>query len=238
MLSDIVIEICCSDIHSVQLAEEYKADAIELCIDLEHGGLTPGLAMIRKARSFFSKEIAVFFRPRNGDFVYDEIEKEIIFEDIRHALDCGIDTIVAGGLLSNGDLDQEFMKALIDRSMGVTLSFHRAIDIATNPEQIFSQLIELQIDRVLSSGCAASALDGAKKLMYWNDQFGDKIQIMAAGGINENNVKELLKETGLKRFHASLRNKLPSVNNIMNLGSSERANEEKLRKLMEVFGRQ
>jgi copper homeostasis protein len=237
MDSKIIIEICCSDIHSVQLAESYGADAIELCIDLEHGGLTPSLAMIQKARKVFTKEMAVFFRPRNGDFVYDEFEKEIILTDIKHALDCGIDAIVSGGLTADGDFDLDFMKELIDSSMGITLSYHRAIDIAKNPISLLEQLIELQIDRVLSSGCATNAYDGIECLSNWNKLFGDKIQIMAAGGIDHKNVKNILDKTGLKRFHASLRNNVGSKNEIMDLGSSEVANEEKLRKLFDVFDR-
>ena len=237
MDSKIIIEICCADIHSVQLAETYGADAIELCIDLEHGGLTPSMAMIQKARKIFSKEMSVFFRPRNGDFIYDKLEKEIILNDIRHALDCGIETIVAGGLNQDSDLDLDFMKELIDVSMGITLSYHRAIDIAKDPIKVLEQLTELQIDRVLSSGYAANAYDGINNLMKWNKSFGDKIQIMAAGGIDHNNVKEIVEKTGLKRFHASLRNKVETKNNIMDLGSSERADEEKIRKLMEAFGK-
>ncbi len=237
MLSNVVIEICCSDIHSVQLAESYGADAIELCIDLEHGGLTPSISMIQKARSIFPREMAVFFRPRNGDFTYDSMEKEILLNDIRTALNYGIDTIVAGGLTKEADLDINFMKHIIDVSMGTTLSFHRAIDISRDPIKILDQLIELQIDRVLSSGCATKAIDGIVNLSSWNKEYGDKIQFMAAGGIDHTNVKEILEKSGLKRFHASLRKNVSAKNDIMDLGSSECIDEEKLKKLMKVFDR-
>jgi copper homeostasis protein len=219
------------------LAEQYKADAIELCIDLEFGGLTPSIAMIQKARNIFTKELAVFFRPRNGDFCFDQAEKEIILKDIQIALECGIDAIVAGGLNSTGDLDIDFMKELIDTSMGNTLVFHRAIDVSKNPIEILEQLVNLQIDRVLTSGCTSNALNGAKNLSDWNKQFGDKIQIMAAGGIDHLNAKEILDKSGLRRFHASLRKNIQSINSVMNLGSCEKADEDKLKKLMQVFGR-
>ncbi len=237
MDSGIIIEICCSDIHSVMLAQQFNADAIELCVDLEYGGLTPSIAMIQKARNIFTKEMAVFFRPRNGDFNYDQSEKEIILNDIHNALDCGIDAIVAGGLNSTGDLDIDFMKELIDTSMGIPLVYHRAIDISRDPIEILNQLVNLQIDRVLTSGCAASAVNGIVNLSKWNTLFGDNIQIMAAGGIDHDNAKEILDKSGLKRFHASLRNKTQFNNTIMNLGCSEKADEDKLQKLMNVFGR-
>lgn len=230
-----IVEICCSDLHSVELAKRYQADAIELCIDLEHGGLTPSLAMICKAREIFTGELAVFFRPRNGNFNYDALEKEIILDDIRIALNQGIDTVVAGALTPTGDLDIEFQKEIINVSMGCTISYHRAIDIAREPITVIEQLIELQIDRILSSGAAPCANDGIKNLKLWNELYGNKIQFSAAGGIDHTNVSNLLSKTGLHRFHASLRNRKNQPNDIMDLGFSECAEEEKVKQLTQLF---
>ncbi len=231
------IEICCSDIHSVRLAEIYGADAIELCVDLEHGGLSPSAGMIALARKIFSKELAVFLRPRNGDFIYDPLEQELILSDMKRALDLGADAIVAGGLDKDGNLDQDFMHALIDQSMGATLVYHRAIDIATDPEQLLNQLIDLQIDRVLSSGCQTTAFLGAERLKAWNIQSDGQIEIMAAGGIDETNVIDLLQKSGLKRFHCSLRTAQSEPEGILKLGRAEDADEKKMKKLMRLFGR-
>ena len=107
-----IIELCCANIHSVVLAIEYDADAIELCIDLTHGGLTPSHAAIQTARSIFKKELAVFFRPRNGNFIYDALEKELILKDIEWAIAVGIDTIVAGGLNADDSIDEPFASQL------------------------------------------------------------------------------------------------------------------------------
>ncbi|MBK6543862.1 MAG: copper homeostasis protein CutC [Saprospiraceae bacterium] len=232
MRSDITIEICCADIHSVILAQKYNVDAIELCVDLHHGGLTPSIALIKKARSIFKKEMAVFFRPRNGNFVYDEIEQEIILEDIQTAIDLGIDTIVAGGLTNTGNLDISFLKKLRAISQGKILSYHRAIDVAENPLNVLSQLIELNVDRLLSSGCASNAVNGIQTLKTWNQKFGDQIEIMAAGGIQAENIVDILNTTGLKRFHASLRQASNQIEGIMNLGCQEQADEALIQELI------
>ncbi len=231
------IEICCSDIHSVRLAEIYGADAIELCVDLEHGGLSPSAGMIAMARKIFSKEMAVFLRPRNGNFVYDALEKELLLNDMKVAIDLGADAIVAGGLNDEGHLDRPFMQALIDQSMGLTLVYHRAIDVADDPEKLLDQLIELQVDRVLSSGCKPTAILGAERLKAWKKQSAGQIEIMAAGGIDETNVKALLEQTGLNRFHCSLRSNQSEPDGILKLGKAEDADEKKLKNLMRIFGR-
>ncbi len=238
MGSDITIEICCSDIYSVELAQYYGADAIELCVDLSHGGLTPSTGMIRKSRQLFKKEMAVFFRPRNGNFVYSESEQKIILLDIQSALDSGVDTIVAGGLTKNHYLDVSFLEKIIDISQGSVIVFHRAIDIAVDPEPLIQHLIDLQIDRILSSGQTSSAFQGISTLRKWNETFGKHIQFMAGGGIDHSNVSEILSRTGIKRFHASLRkNQSVEKDKIMDLGTSEEIDEDKLNKLMQQFNR-
>jgi copper homeostasis protein len=238
MGSDILIEICCSDIYSVQLAQEYGADAIELCVDLKYGGLTPSAGFIRKARQLFDREMAVFFRPRNGHFIYSASEKDIILYDIQFALDTGVDTIVAGALTENMELDIPFLEDVIDISRGSSIVFHRAIDIVSDPEQTILQLIDLHIDRILSSGRSSDAFHGIDTLKKWNSLYGNQIQFMAAGGIDHSNVSAILNESGLLRFHASLRESQRKESNpVMDLAHAERIDELKLKKLMQTFKR-
>ncbi len=229
-----IIELCCANIHSVVLAHEFDADAIELCCDLDHGGLTPSHALIQKARAVFKKEMAVFFRPRNGNFVYDELEKELILKDIEWAISEGIDTVVAGGMTVEATLDEPFSVQLRKCSNLKKLSFHRAIDICKNPESQIQRLIDLKFDRILTSGCASKGISTLRK---WNQKFGTQIEFMAAGGINHANARFILQESGLNRFHASVRINQISEKSIMDIGNEERADPEKVKKLFEVFGR-
>lgn len=232
-----IIELCCANIHSVVLAHAFDADAIELCCDLDHGGLTPSHATIQKARAIFKKEMAVFFRPRNGHFIYDELEKELILKDIEWAISEGIDTIVAGGMTEEESIDESFANELRKCCNLKKLSFHRAIDLCKNPESQIQRLIDLKFDRILTSGSASHAVEGIFTLTKWNQTFGKQIEFMAAGGIDHTNAHKILNETGLNRFHASLRISQFGVKHIMDLGNEERADPEKVKKLFEVFGR-
>lgn len=232
-----IIELCCANIHSVVLAHAFDADAIELCCDLDHGGLTPSHATIQKARAIFKKEMAVFFRPRNGHFIYDDLEKDLILKDIEWSISEGIDTIVAGGLTKDESIDESFAIQLRKSCNLKKLSFHRAIDICKNPESQIQRLIDLKFDRILTSGRAPKAFDGISILKNWNQVFGNKIEFMAVGGIDHTNALAILRETGLNRFHASVRLFQSEKESIMDLGNQERADPEKVKKLFEVFDR-
>jgi len=56
----------------------------------------------------------------------------------------------------------------------------------------------------LTSGCKPKAIDGIDMIRKMQEQFGDKIKIMAGGGVNLNNVMTIINETGVSNCHASL----------------------------------
>jgi copper homeostasis protein len=231
----IKFELCCANISSAQLAAELNIDAIELCVDLAYGGLTPSLGLIQKAREIFRGELSIFFRVRNGDFVYDDVEKNIMLHDISQAISLGIDTVVAGGLSSDGALDVDFMNRIIDVADGHTVSFHRAIDICPRPIEIIEQLIESKVTRLLSSGRQANALLGAAQLNSWIDQFGAHIEIMAGGGIRLDNTIPFLQLFKGKRFHASLRTQENPDSSLLKLGLKEEADRQQVISMLKII---
>ncbi|MBK9717489.1 MAG: hypothetical protein IPO85_08245 [Saprospiraceae bacterium] len=113
MKKNILFELCAADIRSVEIAEHHAVDAIELCQDLFHGGITPSYAHIKCARKIFSKELAILIRPRLGHFVYNPLEKKLMLEDIRIAIDLGADALVVGALTDTNEIDVAFMEEII-----------------------------------------------------------------------------------------------------------------------------
>jgi copper homeostasis protein len=90
------------------------------------------------------------------------------------------------------------------------VTFHRAFDITPDPIRAFEDVISMGIDRILTSGQAASAWDGVpmiKKLIQLAD---GRISIMPGSGVNEDNVVGLLRKTGAREVHASLRSRVNS----------------------------
>lgn len=66
-------------------------------------------------------------------------------------------------------------------------------------------LIDEGVDRVLSSGQCASALEGSHCLANLVRVAGDRIVILAGAGISEDTVGELVHLTGVQEVHASAR---------------------------------
>jgi len=188
MKKKILFELCAADINSVEIAEHQAVDAIELCQNLFHGGITPSYAHIKCARKIFSKELAILIRPRLGHFVYNPMEKQLMLEDIRMAIDLGADALVVGALTETNEIDVAFMEQIIANSKGITLCFHRAFDLVADPFHSLNQLMGLQIDRLLTSGQQKTAFEGQEMLKQYIVASEDKIVIMPGAGINTTNV--------------------------------------------------
>ena len=65
------------------------------------------------------------------------------------------------------------------------------------------KLIELGADRVLTSGLRDKAEQGKELLRELNEEFGSEIEILAGSGVNGDNARSLMEETGLTQVHSS-----------------------------------
>lgn len=155
-------------------------------------------------------KLHVIIRPRGGDFLYSDLERQIMLEDVRMARQLGVDGVVFGALLPNGDIDMEFMQQLMAESEGMSVTFHRAFDVCRDPFEALEQIIELGCDRILTSGQMPKAEEGVDLLKQLVDKAGDRIIIMPGCGVNVSNIARIAEETGAKEFHFSARSKRDS----------------------------
>jgi copper homeostasis protein len=144
----------------------------------------------------------VLVRPRAGDFVYSVAEIETILGDIEVARDCEVDGIVAGALTTEGRIAVAETRAFVEAAGGLPVTFHRAFDMVTDPSQALEVLIETGVRRILTSGGKATALDGADFIAKLVNQAGDRITIVAGGGIRESNVREVIERGHVKEVHS------------------------------------
>ena len=93
---------------------------------------------------------------------------------------------------------------MMEAGKGMRFTFHRAIDVCNNPFEIIETLIDLGFDKVLTSGCKPTAYEGIDMIKEFQTRFGDRINIMAGGGIKEDNIERILSATGINNCHASL----------------------------------
>jgi len=147
----------------------------------------------------------VLIRPRPGDFHYSDFEFEAMQEDVLFCRKNRVDGIVTGILNDDGTVDMKRTEELIRLANPMRVTFHRAFDMTRDPFQAMEHIIELGIERILTSGQAPSAFEGTDLISELVAQAENRILIMPGGGINENNVTDLIKRTGAKEVHASMR---------------------------------
>lgn len=197
----IAIEICVGDVESAIAAEAGGADRVELCDNLTMGGTTPSAGTIAEAARWLSIPIHVLIRPRAGDFVYGERELAVVRRDIEAARALGAAGVVLGVLDDRRRIAASPLAALIELARPLSVTFHRAIDVVRDPLDALDRLIELGVDRVLSSGGRPSAAEGAVTLRSMVDHAGGRVAIMAGGRVSAANVDELIGATGIREIH-------------------------------------
>ncbi|MFI3263002.1 MAG: copper homeostasis protein CutC [Rikenellaceae bacterium] len=205
-----LIEVCANSTESCIKAQEGGAQRVELCAGIPEGGTTPSYGEISIARKRIDIALNVIIRPRGGDFLYSEDEVEIMKRDIRMARELGSDGVVFGCLTREGKVDKGLCKELIFAAGHLSLTFHRAFDVCSDPFEALEDIIELGFDRILTSGCEANAIEGRDLLKELVEKAAGRIIIMPGCGVNENNIKELQKHTGAVEFHMSARSKVNS----------------------------
>ena len=215
MLSDknkplIALEICTDSVLSSVEAQRAGAVRVELCAALFEGGLTPSAGLISLTRQQISIGLHVLIRPRGGDFCYSDLEFEIMLRDIALAKEAGCDAVVIGILNADGTIDTERTAILITAARPMSVTFHRAFDMVPEPFIALQELINLGIDRLLTSGQEKSVLEGSELIAQLVQQAAGKIVIMPGGGITERNIARISRETGAPEFHLSARKKQPS----------------------------
>ena len=204
------LEICVDSVESAIVAQKAGADRVELCNNLPEGGTTPGYGAIISARNNLNIGLNVIIRPRGGDFLYSDLEYDIMKRDIDICGECGVDGVVLGILRSGGEIDLERTAKLIEFAHPMSATFHRAFDMCYNPLQGLEDVIASGAKRLLTSGQKDKALEGTELISQLVCQAGDRIIIMPGSGINESNIERIARETGAKEFHLTGRKVIDS----------------------------
>jgi copper homeostasis protein len=210
MSATYVLEIAANSLASALAAQEGGASRIELCSALELGGLTPSPGQIALVREKLSIPVHVLVRPRAGDFAYADEEHATMLADVERCAAAGCDGVVVGALTVDGEVDVARCRELVSAAARLDLTFHRAIDVCRDPAAALEAIIGLGFTRVLSSGCAASAIEGSAKLRRLIEQAAGRIGIMPGAGVGADNIAALMAATGAREFHASAKRPLPT----------------------------
>ena len=200
MSKPLVLEICIDSVESAIASQEGGADRVELCDNLLEGGTTPSPGMIALARNNIDIDLNVIIRPRGGDFLYSDVEFQVMEYDIEQAKQLGANGVVFGILNQDGKVDVERTRTLVELARPLSVTFHRAFDVSRDPFEALEALVNLGIDRILTTGQESSALEGLDLITDLVQTAADRIIIMPGGG-TERSVQKVVAQSGVKEFH-------------------------------------
>jgi len=203
MSERLVLEVCIDSVEAAIAAQKGGADRVELCANLLEGGTTPSAGAIQLARARVEIGLNVMIRPRGGDFCYSDVEFEVMTLNVELANKLGADGVVFGVLNEDGSVDMERTGALVGLARPMSVTFHRAFDMTRDPHEAMEALIDLGIDRVLTSGQENSVLEGLDLITNLVQKVGDQIIVMPGAGITERNIKKIVEHSGAKEVHVA-----------------------------------
>ncbi|MEH3105271.1 MAG: copper homeostasis protein CutC [Sphingomonas phyllosphaerae] len=206
-----LLEVCVEDARGVAAAVAGGADRIELCAALDVGGLTPPASLVRAAAQA-PLPVHLLARPRAGGFVHDAAERALVADDIRMAAEAGLAGVVIGASLSDHSLDAGTLAAWIAlardlgtaRGQPLSLTLHRAFDLAPDMTVALEVAVALGFDRILTSGGQPHAVDALPMLTTLVQRAAGRIVILAGSGLSAKTLPAVL-TSGVTEVHASCR---------------------------------
>jgi copper homeostasis protein len=204
------LELSVDGVDAAIAADSLGVQRIELCSAGALGGLTPGPGLLDTVLAHCRQaEVHVLIRPRAGDFRYSPAEVDAMVADVAYAASAGVAGVAVGALTDHDDPDYPTLADLTAAAAGCEVTFHRAIDVCRAPLAAIGRLAEHGVRRVLSSGQANHAEDGAPLLAEMVRVADGCLAVMACGGIRAHNAGAVLRATGVRDLHAAPRKAVP-----------------------------
>jgi len=197
----VLVEACIETVASAVAAERGGARRLELCANLADAGTTPSAGMIAAVKASGTIPVFVIIRPRGGGFVYSGSELDVMRRDIAEAQRLGADGIVIGALNDDGRVDDVRTRRLVAAAGALPVTFHRAFDATPDQSEALEALVACGVRRVLTSGGAATALEGADRLGALVAQSAGRIGVLAGGAIWKEQIPELAQRSGVTEIH-------------------------------------
>lgn len=246
-MKSIIVEAAVETLHSAVAAERAGAHRLELCAGLADGGTTPSAGLVASVVERVHVPVFVLIRPRGGHFVYSDDDLAIMRSDVELACTLSVGGIVTGVLTPDHRIDAERTRSLVEAAGGLPVTFHRAFDLVEDAGEALEQLVAAGVSRVLTSGGAARALDGAARIAHLVERAAGRIVVIAGGGIREDNVRAVVERARVTEVHTGVSNVVgsggwPDASNVHlrgSLPSDEGAwrevDEERLCRLVEAL---
>lgn len=201
-MREILIEAAVDSLEAAIAAVEAGAGRIELCSNLDAGGLTPSAELMAAVRRKVAVPVFPMIRVRPGSFVYTVEEMEVMRAQLREMAGLGADGFVFGALTREDTIDRESTAAIVEEAKGRPVTFHRAFDRTPDLLGSLDALVALGVTRLLTSGGKERAEDGIESLATLVRQAKGRIGVLPGGGVGGSNAREIVARCGGTELHA------------------------------------
>jgi len=207
-----MLEVCVDSVESACAAAEGGADRLELCSALIIGGLSPTPSLYETIRRHgVAVPVRAMVRPRFGDFLYTDAEKETMLAEAHVWRASGVEGVVTGALRPDGMLDADFLADFVRATPGLGHTLHRAFDVSADPFAALETAVALGFDTILTSGQQSAAPLGADLIRRLREQAGGRIEILVGAGVSASVIPSLRAETGCSSYHLSAKETIASA---------------------------
>ncbi|MES2221111.1 MAG: copper homeostasis protein CutC [Acidobacteriota bacterium] len=212
-----VLEICVDSVESAIASQAGGAQRVELCSDLNEGGITPSDGLIQAVRKHVAIDVFAMVRPRGGDSFYTSYEFDVMKADVLRMKELKVNGIVIGMLDQDGHVDVPRTRELVQLASPMGVTFHRAFDMSADLDESLKRVIETGAHRILTSGAVQTISQGAERVTQLIAAARGRIRIMVGGGIRQENIRKIAQRTHATEFHCSLRIRMQSPVTFRNL---------------------
>jgi copper homeostasis protein len=187
--------------------------------DIDVGGLTPSMDLVRSLASETPLPLRVMVRENAGYGVTDARELDALRRAVDTLAALRVDGAVAG-FLRGGEPDIGTLATVLGAGPGLKVTFHRAFDELADPIGAIRTLGSVpQIDRILTAGTGGIAArlpagslqppaiqeSGASArcrcLQALSEVAGTRLTILAGGGIGEEELEALRSSGAVREAH-------------------------------------
>ena len=203
--NQVVLEVCIASVEDALAAVAGGADRLELNVGLEVGGLTPSWGLLTEVKQATPVPVIAMIRPRGAGFVYSTAERRVMVRDAGRLLESGADGLAFGVLTTERQIDVGGCRAFVELAGARDTVFHRAFDVVADSRLAAEILVDLGVTRVMTSGQADSAIHGAHTIADIRQRVAGRLEVLPAGGVRPENVRELLRLTACRQVHGSFR---------------------------------
>ncbi len=191
------LEVIAHNLDDIRAINKSSANRIELCVDMDHDGLTPSFELVKASLALTNIPIMVMIRNHYQNFVYDQVQFQEMLLQIEKYQQLPIKGIVVGCLTTNNEIDIDQMQAIKKAANNLEITFHRAFDQVPDKIKGAQILHKMGINRVMTIGNPHQKIVDNIELLK---AISEHIDLLAGGGINQDNIKTL-SDAGLVHFH-------------------------------------